>query len=201
MIGMVLKIGILDVQGAVSEHAKSIRNIGAQPVLVKHPESLAEVQGLVLPGGESTTLGTLIRKYGLYEPIRERAQRGMPIFGTCAGLILLARKIEGQDDHHLNLMDITVNRNSFGRQRDSFEADIEIAGLSGAPFPGVFIRAPHIVTAGSDVQVLAMYRDRIVAARQGNLLAASFHPELTADLRLHEYFKAVIEQHCAAECV
>ena len=201
MIGMILKIGILDVQGAVSEHAKSIRNIGAEPVLVKHPESLVEVHGLILPGGESTTLGTLIRKYGLYEPIRERARQGMPVFGTCAGLILLARKIEGQDDHHLDLMDITVNRNSFGRQRDSFEADIEFEGLSGAPFPGVFIRAPHIVTAGSDVKVLAIYRDRIVAARQGNLLAASFHPELTSDLRLHEYFKAVIERQCAAECV
>ena len=191
---MVLKIGILDVQGAVSEHAKSIRNTGADPVMVKHPESLAEVQGLILPGGESTTLGTLIRKYGLYEPIRERARQGMPVFGTCAGLILLARRIEGQEDSHLDLMDITVDRNSFGRQRDSFEADIEFEGLSGGPFPGIFIRAPHIVTAGADVVVLAMYQDRIVAAKQGNLLAASFHPELTTDLRLHEYFKAMIER-------
>lgn len=186
-------IGVLDVQGAVSEHAESVRAVGDEPVQVKRPEDLDKVDALIIPGGESTTIGRLIRRHGLYEPICERARAGMPMFGTCAGMILLARRIDGQEEPHLGLMEVTVNRNSFGRQRESFEADVDLAAFPGAPFPGVFIRAPHIMEAGATVDVLATYEGRIVAVRQGCLLATSFHPELSGDLRLHELFRDMID--------
>lgn len=191
---MNLKIGVLNVQGAVSEHADSLRDAGAAPVLVKSPEDLNEVNGLIIPGGESTTIGRLIRRYGLFEPIVTRARAGMPLFGTCAGMILLAGEIQGQEEPHLALMNTLVDRNSFGRQRESFEAEVQVKPFGEKAFPGVFIRAPHIVQAGSDVEVLSVYQDRIVAARQGNLLATSFHPELTQDCRFHEYFVDMVKE-------
>ncbi len=192
---IVLKtIGILDVQGAVKEHALSVEACGAKTVLVKHKDELAAVDALVLPGGESTTIGKLIRAYGLYEPLQNRIASGMPVFGTCAGMIMLAKRISEQDDAHLGTMDITVNRNSFGRQRESFEADLAIEGLSGGLFPAVFIRAPQVQDAGQGVSVLATYQDRIVAVREGNMLATSFHPELTDDFRLHQYFIDMINK-------
>lgn len=184
---------MLDVQGAVSEHVESVRAVGCEPVPVKRPEDLDKAEALIIPGGESTTIGRLIRRYGLFGPIRERAETGMPVFGTCAGMILLAKRIEGEEEPHLGLMDVTVNRNSFGRQRESFEADVEVKEWRGAPFPGVFIRAPHISFAGPGVDVLAIYEGRIVAARQGRLLATSFHPELSGDVRLHAWFRDMIE--------
>lgn len=165
-----------------------MRAVGAEAVLVKHPEDLTAVDGLIIPGGESTTIGRLLRRYGLSEPIARRAEDGMPVFGTCAGMILLAKRIEGQTEAHLGLMDVVVNRNSFGRQRDSFETDLSVSSLPDGPFPGVFIRAPHIVQAGNNVEVLALYEGKIVAAREGRLLATSFHPELTADRRFHKLF-------------
>ncbi|MFD2170775.1 pyridoxal 5'-phosphate synthase glutaminase subunit PdxT [Tumebacillus lipolyticus] len=190
-----MKIGVLALQGAVAEHIKSLEQAGAdQVVAVKWPSDLEGLDGLVLPGGESTTIGKLMHKYELMEPMREMAKRGVPMFGTCAGLILLAERINGQDWSHIGVLDALVDRNSFGRQVDSFEANLEVAGLEGdEPYPAVFIRAPHIMEVGPDVEVLCAYDDRIVTARQGNLLGASFHPELTDDVRLHKYFLGMVE--------
>ena len=186
-------IGVLGVQGAVSEHASHLRSLGAEPVVVRRPDDLAGVDGLVLPGGESTTIGRLIRRYGLYEPIVTRAKAGLPLFGTCAGMILLAKRIHGQEDAHLGLLDATVDRNSFGRQRESFEADLIVKGLGEQPFSAVFIRAPHIMQADGNVEILATYHEKIVAARERNLLVTSFHPELTDDLRMHRLFLNMID--------
>lgn len=190
-----VKIGVLNVQGAVSEHVDHIKRVDAEPILVKHADDLIGLHGLIIPGGESTTIGKLIRKYGLFDPIIKSAKQGMPIFGTCAGMILLAKQIEGHDEPHLALMDVVVNRNSFGRQRESFEADILIRGVSDNPFPAVFIRAPHVVNAGEQVDVLATLDEKIVAVQQGHLLASAFHPELTYDTRMHSYFKGLAIQY------
>lgn len=187
-------IGILDVQGAVREHAQSVEVCGAKAVLVKHRDELANVDALVLPGGESTTIGKLIRAYHLHESLVERITAGMPVFGTCAGMILLAKRIIQQDDVHLGMMDITVNRNSFGRQRESFEAALLVHGVSGDSFPAIFIRAPQVEEVGPDVRVLATYQNRVVAVQEGKMLATSFHPELTDDFRLHRYFIDMIEE-------
>lgn len=184
-----MKIGVLALQGAVSEHLMSLQQAGAdEAVPVKRKEELQGLDGLVLPGGESTTIGKLMNQYELMDPIRDLALAGVPMFGTCAGLILLANRIEGQDWVHLGVMDIYANRNSFGRQRESFETDLTIAGMEGDPYRAVFIRAPHIIEVGKDTEVLATVQDRIVAARQGHLLATAFHPELTDDIRMHKYF-------------
>jgi len=190
-----MKIGVLALQGAVIEHIKSLQQAGAaQVVTVKRKEDLDSIDGLVLPGGESTTIGKLMNKYELTEPVRQMALSGTPMFGTCAGLILLANRIHGQDWAHLGVMDILVDRNSFGRQRESFETDLEINGIEEEPYRAVFIRAPHIMEAGSSVEVLSTFQDRIVAARQGHLLGASFHPELTDDVRLHRYFLDMVRE-------
>lgn len=190
-----MKIGVLALQGAVAEHVRSLRQAGAGEVApVKRKEELEGLDGLVLPGGESTTIGKLMNQYGLTEPIRDMARAGTPMFGTCAGLILLANRIHGQNWVHLGVMDVLVDRNSFGRQRESFETDLEIKGIEGDPYRAVFIRAPHIMEAGDGVEVLATYQDRIVAARQGHLLGASFHPELTDDIRLHRYFLDMVRE-------
>jgi pyridoxal 5'-phosphate synthase pdxT subunit len=184
-----MKVGVLALQGAVSEHVKCLQEAGADEVVsIKRPEDLQGVQGLVLPGGESTTIGKLMRKYELLNPIREMAEAGIPMFGTCAGLILLAKEINGEEESHLGVMDIKVDRNSFGRQRESFEVDLKMSILGDTPYPAVFIRAPHIMEVGPDVNILSEWNGRIVAAQQGHLLGASFHPELTDDLRLHRYF-------------
>lgn len=191
-----MKIGVLALQGAVYEHVKSLQEAGAdQVVAVKRRHDLESLDGLVLPGGESTTIGKLMKEYDLIEPIRDMGRQGIPLFGTCAGLILLAKRIHGQDDPHLGLMDVLVDRNSFGRQRESFEADLSIKGIEGEPFRAVFIRAPHIMEAGSQVEVLSTFQDRIVAAREGNLLGASFHPELTDDIRMHRYFLDMVREN------
>ncbi len=186
-------IGILNVQGAVSEHANSVRKLGDNPVLVKHPDDIEMIDGLIIPGGESTTIGKLIEKYQLSSLIKEKAKQGMPIFGTCAGLILLADQIEGFESAPLRLMDITVNRNSFGRQRESFETPIHIKGIA-EDFPAVFIRAPHIVTCAEKVEVLSEFEGKIVAAQQGNLLVTAFHPELTEDTSIHLHFRNIIKR-------
>jgi len=188
-----MKIGVLGLQGAVQEHVRSIEACGAEAVVVKKPDQLAELDGLILPGGESTTMRRLMDKYGFMEPLKQFAALGKPMFGTCAGLILLAKRIVGYDEPHLGLMDITVERNSFGRQRESFEAELSIAGIAD-DFIGVFIRAPHIVEVGEDVEILAKYEDRIVAARQGQFLGCSFHPELTDDHRMTQYFLNMVKK-------
>jgi 5'-phosphate synthase pdxT subunit len=187
-----MKIGVLALQGAFHEHARMLGDLGAEPVLVKLPHHLEGIEGLVIPGGESTTIGKLLREYELMAPIRQMAQDGMPVFGTCAGMIVMAARIQGEPEPHLALMDVTVNRNSFGRQRESFETDLDIPEIGEKPFRAVFIRAPHIESVGEGVKTLAMYEGRIVAVREGKFIATSFHPELTADDRLHAYFLDIV---------
>ena len=188
-----VKVGVLGLQGAFREHAQALEAAGAEAIIIKKVEQLDEIDGLILPGGESTAMRRLIDKYDFMEPLRQFAQAGKPVFGTCAGLILLAGQVVDREEPHLGVMDITVARNSFGRQRDSFEATLNIKDI-GEDFIGVFIRAPHIVEVGENVEVLAMHNDRIVAARQGQFLGCSFHPELTDDARMAQYFVAMVEE-------
>jgi pyridoxal 5'-phosphate synthase pdxT subunit len=182
-----VKIGVFALQGAVREHVRAVEECGAEAIVIKLKEQLKEVDGLILPGGESTTMRRLIDKYDFMSELKEFAANGKPMFGTCAGLILLAKRLVGYDAPHIGVMDVTVERNSFGRQRESFEADLDIAHVA-EDFAAVFIRGPHIVQAGENVEVLAKYDGRIVAAREGQFLGCSFHPELTDDHRLTAYF-------------
>ncbi|MGO4350053.1 pyridoxal 5'-phosphate synthase glutaminase subunit PdxT [Paenibacillus sp. MCAF9] len=193
-----MKIGVLALQGAVAEHIRSLEAAGAEAVAVKRVEQLEELQGLVIPGGESTTIGKLMRNYGFMEAIKDFSEQGKPLFGTCAGLIVLADEIEGQEDAHLRLMDMTVARNAFGRQQESFETDLDVKGID-EPVRAVFIRAPLIKKVGAGVDVLSTYRDEIVTARQGHLLAVSYHPELTDDYRLHAYFVDMVKEAAASK--
>ncbi|GAA0608582.1 pyridoxal 5'-phosphate synthase glutaminase subunit PdxT [Virgibacillus siamensis] len=186
-------IGVLALQGAVREHIRSIEEAGAKGVEIKRKEQLDAIDGLILPGGESTTMRRLIDSYDFFDAIREFGKQGKPVFGTCAGLILMASDIEGQVDAHLGLMNMKVARNAFGRQIASFEADLSVKNI-GDHFSAVFIRAPYIVDPGSEVEVLASYQDRIVAAQQKNFLCTAFHPELTDDNRFIEYFAQMVEQ-------
>ncbi|ENH98462.1 glutamine amidotransferase subunit PdxT [Gracilibacillus halophilus YIM-C55.5] len=187
-----VRIGVLGLQGAIQEHVRSIETTGAETVVIKRTDQLADIDGLVIPGGESTTMRRLIDKYDFFEALRHFGEQGYPIFGTCAGLILLAKEIEGQDQAHLELMDMTVERNAFGRQRESFEATLAIQGVAD-DFEAVFIRAPYITQVGSDVEILATYQDKIVAAQQGHYLCSAFHPELTDDDRLAAYFVDMVK--------
>lgn len=187
-------IGVLALQGAVHEHIKMIESAGAEGVAVKRPEQLDELDGIIVPGGESTTIGKLMRTYGFIEGLKQFSREEKPIFGTCAGMIVLAKHIHGQTDGYLELMDMTVMRNAFGRQRESFEANLKIEGI-GEDVRAVFIRAPLIEEVGTGVDVLAVCTGQIVAARQGHLLTTSFHPELTDDNRLHNYFVKMAEQY------
>jgi len=191
-----MNVGVLALQGAVAEHIRSIESCGAEGTVVKRPEQLAELDGLIIPGGESTTIGKLMRTYDFIDAIREFSASKKPIFGTCAGLIVLAQRIIGQEDTHLGLMDITVARNAFGRQRESFEIDLEMKNWN-RPVRAVFIRAPLIESAGDGVDVLATYKDGIVAVRQEHLLGASFHPELTDDNSMHMYFMEMVREYRA----
>ncbi|MFD0621120.1 pyridoxal 5'-phosphate synthase glutaminase subunit PdxT [Paenibacillus sp. GCM10027629] len=193
-----MKVGVLALQGAVAEHIRSIEQAGATGVIVKRVEQLDELDGLIIPGGESTTIGKLMRKYDFIDAVRSFSEQGKPIFGTCAGLIVLAKRIEGQDEAHLELMDMTVARNAFGRQRESFETDLPVQGID-EPIRAVFIRAPLITQVGPEVDVLSTFNGEIVTARQGHLLAASYHPELTDDVRLHEYFLGMIKESAVVE--
>jgi len=186
-----MKVGVLGLQGDFREHLGVLKRLGVEGVDVRTPEDLEGVEALIVPGGESTTLAHLMAESGLDTAIRERAHRGMPIYGTCAGMILLAKEVAEGYPQSLGLMDICVERNAYGRQRDSFEADIEVKGLGA--FHAVFIRAPKVVRYGPQVEVLAEYEGTAVLVRQGRLLAGSFHPELTDDVRLHELFLQMID--------
>jgi pyridoxal 5'-phosphate synthase pdxT subunit len=180
------RVGILAVQGDVREHAVALRDIGAEPVEVRLPRDLVGLDALILPGGESTAMRKLIDRYGLREPIVAMAHAGAPLYGTCAGMILLADRLSDDEEPVLRLLDITVHRNAYGRQLDSFEADVEIPSLGDEPLHGVFIRAPVVSEVGPDVEVLARDADgRPIAVRQGHVMATAFHPELTPDRRLH----------------
>jgi 5'-phosphate synthase pdxT subunit len=191
----VAKIGVLALQGAFARHASVLARLGAEPREVRTPAELADVAGLVIPGGESTTMSMLLERGELFEPLAERLHGGMPVFGTCAGMILLARDvIDGRpDQRNFGVVDIAVRRNGFGRQVDSFEAPIALepeseVGDVDRPFPGVFIRAPIVEEAGPDAETLARFDGRPVLCRQGRVLVAAFHPELSGDDRLHELF-------------
>ena len=189
-----MKIGVLALQGAVREHVNSIEACGAEVILVKRTEHLVGIDGLILPGGESTTMRRLLDLYGMMEPLRAFAKAGHPMFGTCAGLILLADSIVGYDQPHIGVMNVKVERNSFGRQVDSFEAPLSIKGVA-EDFPAVFIRAPHITEIGPEIDVLCEHNGRIVMAQQGQFLGCSFHPELTEDHRVTAYFVQQVENY------
>ena len=188
-----MRIGVLASQGAFVEHIAILRQLEVEALPVRLPQELAGLDGLIIPGGESTSISKLMLSYNLMNEVRNLAQNGLPIFGTCAGMILLASKISDLDVEPLGVMDITVGRNAFGRQRESFETELSIPVLGGKPFPGVFIRAPVIERANGKVEILARLADGTgVAARQGKLVASAFHPELTSDFRFHQYFLDIV---------
>jgi pyridoxal 5'-phosphate synthase pdxT subunit len=191
-------VGVLALQGDVAEHVRALGESGAEPVAVRRPEELDRVEGLIIPGGESTTIWKLIDIFGLADQLRKRIADGLPVFGSCAGLIMLADRLpdpaSGQET--LGGIDMTVRRNAFGRQVDSFERDLDISGIDGPPFRAVFIRAPWVEDVGSSVEILATDpgTSRIVAVRQGRALATSFHPELTRDWRIHRMFVDMVRK-------
>ena len=185
-------VGILALQGDVREHAAAVRSVGAEAVEVRTPTDLDGIDALVIPGGESTTIGRLARLYGLIDPLRKHIRSGLPTLGTCAGMIFLASATTEREQDQLGVLDATVERNAFGRQNESFEADLEVDGLD-EPVHGVFIRAPWIESVGSEVDVLATWADHPVMVRQGNVLATSFHPELIGDARIHGMLVDLVE--------
>jgi 5'-phosphate synthase pdxT subunit len=189
-----VRVGVLALQGDVREHLAALRVAGAEPVPIRRPEELGEVDGIVIPGGESTTIGKLLVTFELLEPLRKSLDAGLPAFGSCAGMILLAdRVLDGTADQiGLGGIDMTVRRNAFGRQVDSFEGAVDVAGVG--EFEAVFIRAPWAEQVGADVEVLGRVADRIVVVRQRSLLATAFHPELTGDPRIHQLFVSMIEE-------
>ncbi|MGH8945897.1 MAG: pyridoxal 5'-phosphate synthase glutaminase subunit PdxT [Acidimicrobiia bacterium] len=182
--GDVARVGVLALQGDVREHLRIVEELGAQASEVKHPEQLEQIDALIIPGGESTTIGKLATRFGVIDPLRGAIDEGLPVYGTCAGMILLASSVTEGDQPLIGSLDVVVKRNAFGRQNESFEADLEIEGMDH-PFHAVFIRAPWIEKIGSEVEVLADIDDHPVMVRQGRLLATSFHPELTGDGRIH----------------
>lgn len=198
------RVGVLAVQGDVREHLYAVERAGAVGVTVRRPSELEGVDGLIIPGGESTTMDKLVRAFELYEPLRARIAAGLPVYGSCAGMIMLADRIaDGRADQQtLGGLDITVRRNAFGRQVDSFEEDLHIRAIGGGPMRAVFIRAPWVEECGPDVEVLAAVEEgpaagRVVAVRQGHLLATSFHPEVTGDHRFHQLFVQMVRDAVA----
>jgi 5'-phosphate synthase pdxT subunit len=196
----VVRIGILALQGAVGEHAEALTRLGAEPVAVKQPDQLAGIDALVLPGGESTTMSMLLTSSGLFDPVQKLLDDGLPCLGTCAGMILLASDVvDGRPDQRsFGVVEMRVRRNGWGRQVDSFEADIRVEGLKGDAFHAVFIRAPRVESIGDDVDVLATVNflgdDEPVLCRSGSTIVSSFHPELSGDLRIHQLFLEGVSQ-------
>jgi len=192
-----MRIGVLAAQGAFAEHIATLHKLQVEAMPVRLPSELSDLDGLIIPGGESTSISHLMLAYNLMSEIRNLAKSGLPIFGTCAGMILLASRISDSDGiEPIGVMGLTVRRNAFGRQADSFETELKIPVLGEKPFPGIFIRAPVIERASSEVEILASLADgTIVAARQEKLLVSAFHPELTNDLRFHQYFLDIIAGH------
>ncbi|GIM29952.1 pyridoxal 5'-phosphate synthase subunit PdxT [Clostridium polyendosporum] len=183
-----MRIGVLALQGGVIEHINHLKALNCEAVEIRKVEELDNLDGLILPGGESTTIGKLLIKTGIFDKLREKISDGFPVWGTCAGMILLAKSIENDEARHLQTMDITVKRNAYGSQIDSFITEEIIEEICADPIPLVFIRAPYIKNVESNVQILCKVNDKIVAAKQENMLATSFHPELTDNLELHRYF-------------
>lgn len=196
-----INIGVLGLQGSVAEHVRSLEMIdGVNPCKVKSVSDLEKVSGLILPGGESTTIGKLLLDYGLAEPIKKRVMDGMPVWGTCAGMILMAKKIVGESYSHLRFMDISVKRNAYGSQLDSFQTAAFIPQVCKEEIPLIFIRAPWVESVSPNVRVLAVVNERIVAVQQGNMLATAFHPELTSNLGFHKYFIEMAQKYIKAGC-
>ena len=187
-----ITIGVLSLQGDVEEHIDALFAAKVDARGVKTPEDLAAVDGLIIPGGESTTVGEMIGRFGLAKPLEKRVKAGMPVWGTCMGMIVLAKRVQGSSQPTLGLLSIEVKRNAFGRQIESAEVPLEIEGVDGKPFPGVFIRAPWIESAWDDANVLARLDGKGVMVRQDQILGTSFHPELTDDHRLHRYFADMV---------
>ena len=183
-----LCVGVLALQGAFREHVAAVTRLGATAREVRQLKDIDGIDALIIPGGESTTMGKLLNEWNMLEPLRQRILDGMPVYGSCAGLILLCREIENSDQPRLGVLDATVRRNAFGRQVDSFETDLNIPEIGADPIPAVFIRAPVLTGVGAGVTVLAEVNSQAVAVRQNNILATSFHPELTPDTRMHSYF-------------
>ena len=181
-------IGVLGFQGAIIEHQQHIEKLGHNAIIVRYPEQLEELDGIILPGGESTTMGKLLHRTGIMQLLHDKIQHGLPVWGTCAGMILLAKEIDNDSTKHLALMDIVVRRNAYGTQIDSFNTAVNIEELSEDPIPLVFIRAPYIVRVGEAVNILCKVNENIVAARENKILVTSFHPELTKNLAFHQYF-------------
>ena len=188
-----MRIGVLGLQGAVREHLQSLAQLGIKGIIVKKQEDLSGLSGLILPGGESTAI-SLLAGGSFLEELRRLAWEGLPLFGTCAGMILLAHEVEGREAPIIDAIDITVARNASGRQVDSFETILAVEGI-GEEIPAVFIRAPYVIRLGKGVTPLAQYEGSVVMAQQGNVLVSSFHPELTDDLRIHKYFVMVVEEY------
>ncbi len=191
-----MKIGVLALQGAIREHIKLLEKCSVEPVLVKFPRDLENINGLIIPGGESTTIAKLMKQYELDKAIKRRYQEGMPIYGTCAGAILLAKEILNSKQPKLGLMDISIKRNDYGRQIDSFEAELDI--FDQKPFKGIFIRAPVIDSIHNGCKIIAKFQDKPVLVEQNNLLVSTFHPELTDDIRIHKYFIDMVEKSRAS---
>jgi pyridoxal 5'-phosphate synthase pdxT subunit len=187
-----MRIGVLALQGDYQKHIEVLTRLGAEAVPVRTADEVRGLDGLIIPGGESTTIGKLMRRFGVDDAILEKVEAGMPLYGTCAGLILMANDIEDSDQHRLGLLDITVRRNAFGRQVDSFEADMQVPELGPDPIRAVFIRAPFVTEVRDGVKTLASINGKAVLIQRGKLLASSFHPELTDDTRLHEYFLGLV---------
>ncbi len=188
-----ITIGILALQGDYEAHKKMLSHIGgAATLLVRSVEELHMCDGMIIPGGESTTIGKLLVKHDIIDPLIRKVQDGMPLYGTCAGMILMAKEIAGSEQTRLGVTNISVARNAFGRQVDSFEAQIPFASLEGDPVEGVFIRAPYVTKTWGEVEILAKYQDKIVGIREKNMLAIAFHPELTSDTRVHELFLEMV---------
>lgn len=184
-----IKVGVLDLQGSVVEHIKILEKIdNVEPVRVKYKEDLDNIQGIILPGGESTTLGKLLKDFHIYDTLKEKIEKGLPVWGTCAGMILLAKDIEEQEESYFKVIDIKVKRNAYGSQLNSFSIEEMLEDIDKEPIELVFIRAPYITTVGSNVTILKKVRKNIVAAKEKNVLVTSFHPELTEDTRFHKYF-------------
>lgn len=184
-----IKVGVLDLQGSVAEHMKILEKIeNVEPVRVKYKEDLDDIQGIILPGGESTTLGKLLKDFNIYDTLKEKIEKGLPVWGTCAGMILLAKDIQGQKESYFKVIDIKVKRNAYGSQLNSFSIEEILEDIDKKPIELVFIRAPYITTVGSNVTILKRVRKNIVAAKEKNVLVTSFHPELTEDTRFHKYF-------------
>ncbi|WP_199851261.1 pyridoxal 5'-phosphate synthase glutaminase subunit PdxT [Clostridium botulinum] len=184
-----MKVGVLDLQGSVAEHMKILEKIeNVEPVRVKYKEDLDDIQGIILPGGESTTLGKLLKDFNIYDTLKEKIEKGLPVWGTCAGMILLAKDIQGQKESYFKVIDIKVKRNAYGSQLNSFSIEEMLEDIDKEPIELVFIRAPYITTVGSNVTILKRVRKNIVAAEEKNVLVTSFHPELTEDTRFHKYF-------------